>query len=243
MQFEVKGNFNKPKILLVHAMFIDGRCFKKLVGYLENDYCIIIPTLDGHGTDGTVFHSVQEEADSIIEYLYENNILKLELIAGISLGGLIAFEVFRRKQIEIKHIFLDGTPFILLPSYKRKFMKFLFVRVVHSIKKHPDKKGILDKMFSKSAGEMKEVCLRMTDESIKNLSEACYTYQLPETIELRNETVSFMYGTAEKASMCIPTIKKYTNTKLIIKKGFKHCQFISDFPKEYSELLCKIIKG
>jgi esterase/lipase len=243
MQFKVKGNYNHPKILLVHAMYTDWRCFQTLVGYLENEYCIIIPTLDGHGTDDTVFHSVQEEADNIIKYLYENNISKLELIDGISLGGIIAFEVFRRRQIEIKHMFLDGAPFVLLPAYKRKFMGFLFKRVAHSVKKHPDKIGILDKKFPKFAREMKEICFRMTDESIKNLSEACYTYQLPETIELGNETITFMYGTAEKASMCIPTVRKYTNTKLIIKEGYKHCQFISDFPKEYFEQLKRIMNG
>lgn len=243
MQFKVKGNFNKPKILLVHAMYTDARCFETLADYLTDDYCVIIPTLDGHGTDDTVFHSVQEEADNIIEYLHENNFSKLELIAGISLGGIIAFEVFRRRQIEIKHMFLDGAPFVLLPLYKRKFMGFLFKRVVHSVKKHPDKKGILDKKFPKFSKVMKEVCLRMADESIGNLSEACYTYQLPETIELGNETITFMYGTSEKASMCIPTVKKFTNTELIIKEGFGHCQFISDFPKEYSELLCKIVEN
>jgi hypothetical protein len=52
-----------------------------------------------------------------------------------------------------------------------------------------------------------------------------------------------MYGTAEKASMCIPTVRKYTNTKLIIKEGYNHCQFLSDSPKEYSEQLSKIING
>lgn len=153
---------------------------------------------------------MKEEADNIIEYLNENCISKLELIAGISLGGIIAFEVFRCRQIEIRHVFLDGAPFVLLPPCKRKFMGLLFKRVAHSIKKHPDKKGILDKKFPKSAGIMKEVCLRITYESIKNLSEACYKYKLPETIELGNVTVSFMYGTAEKTSMCIPTVKRYT---------------------------------
>lgn len=241
MQFEVKGDLTQPKILLVHAMYTDNRCFEELAGYLIQDYCVIIPTLDGHGTDATVFHSVYEEADNIIEYLHSNGILQLELISGISLGGLIAFEVFRRRQIEIKNMFIDGAPFVLMPLYKRKFMGLVFKRVAHSVKKHPQKIGILDKMFPQYAWMMKEVCLRITDESIRNLSEACYTYQLPEAIELDDETVTFMYGTAEKASMCIPTVRKFTNTRLIIKEGLNHCQFLSDFPKEYSEQLYEIM--
>jgi esterase/lipase len=122
MQFKVKGNYNHPKILLVHAIYTDWRCFETLMGYLENDYCIIIPTLDGHGTDDTVFHSVQEEADNIIEYLYENNILKLELIAGISLGGLIAFEVFRRKRIN--RLLLCLSYWDVRRTYNHKFLLY-----------------------------------------------------------------------------------------------------------------------
>lgn len=92
-------------------MFFDGRCFEEISEFLKEDYCVIIPTLDGHGTDDTIFQSVQVEADKIIAYLKQNNITDLELLLGISMGGIIAFEVYRRKQLVTKHVFLDGVPF------------------------------------------------------------------------------------------------------------------------------------
>lgn len=237
MQFEIKGNIDKPKILLIHPMYIDGRCFNTLIHYLSDDYCVIIPTLDGHGKDDSVFHSVKEEADLIIKYLHENAITELELIAGISLGGIIAFETFIRKQIKIKHALIDGAPFILLSSLRRKIMFHIFRMVTHSVKKHPQRTNIFDKKFPSYSRIMKEICLHITDESIKNLSEACYTYQLPKSIELEDETVTFLYGTAEKASMCLPALRKYTNTRLILREGYKHCEFISNYPREYAWLI------
>lgn len=241
MTFQIIGDLSRPKILLIHAMYMDNRCFRMLSGYLSEDYCLILPTLNGHGADHTVFHSIQEEADQIIAYLQKSGITEIEMIAGISLGGLIAFEVFRRKQTKIKHLFTDGAPFILMPKYRRKIMGFLFKRVAHSIRRNPQKKGIIDRKFSGAATIMKEVCCRMTDESIRNLSEACYTYRLPETIDLDRETVTFLYGTAEKAGRCIPAVKRYQDAQVIVKDGYRHGQFLSESPKEYADLLRGII--
>jgi pimeloyl-ACP methyl ester carboxylesterase len=223
-------------------MFANGKCFGELSEILKKDYCVIVPNLDGHGTDDTVFHSVQEEADKIIDYLKQNNITNLELLLGTSLGGIIAFEVFRRGQIVVKHLFLDGAPFIQFPGIMRKIMGVAFKKVAYSAKNNSNNNIILDKKFPKFASQMKDVCSHMRDESIRNLPDACYTYKLPEYIELNGNTVTFMYGTKEKARMSIPKIKKYTNAELITKDGFSHCQFLSDDPQGYVELLYKIMK-
>lgn len=242
MTFQITGDPDRPKILLVHAMYMDGRCFEKLANDLAGDFCIILPTLNGHGADHTVFHSIQEEADQITAYLRKSGITEIEMIAGISLGGLIAFEVFRRQQIKIKHLFTDGAPFILLPKYRRRIMEFLFKKVAHAIRRNPQKRGIIDRRFPAAAAIMKEVCCRMTDESIRNLSEACYTYRLPETVDLEDhETATFLYGTAERAGRCIPDVRKYQNAQVLVKDGYRHGQFLSESPKEYADLLRRII--
>ncbi len=243
MTFQINGEPDRPKILLVHAMYTDSRCFEKLADELAGDFYVIRPTLNGHGTDHTVFHSIQEEADQILAFLQENGIRELELIVGLSLGGLIAFEVFRRRQIKIRHLFTDGAPFNLWPKYRRRAMEFILKGTAHSIQRNPQKKGIIDRKFPGAAGMMKEVCRRMTDESIRNLSEACYTYRLPEALDLHGETVTFLYGTAEKAAACIPALRNYQNARIILKEGYRHGQFLSESPNEYAELLRKIIHG
>lgn len=95
-------------------------------------------------------------------------------------------------------------------------------------------------MFPSYASEMKQICRNMDNESIKNLAKTCYTYHLPEHIELsENQTVTFMYETAEKTSMCIPKIKKYTNCNLIINDRYRHCEFLSKAPELYVKMLTK----
>lgn len=85
---------------------------------------------------------------------------------------------------------------------------------------------------------MKQRCRNMDNKSIKNLTKTCNTYHLPERIELsENQTVTFMYGTAEKASMYIPRIKKITNCNLIINDGCRHCEFLSKAPELYAKML------
>lgn len=54
MKFETIGNYEKPKILLVHAMFASSESFLPLVEYLKDKYYVIMPTLNGHSKDEKV---------------------------------------------------------------------------------------------------------------------------------------------------------------------------------------------
>lgn len=82
------------------------------------------------------------------------------------------------------------------------------------------------------------ICRNISDESIKNLTRTCYTYSLPDKIELAsNQHLTFIYGTAEKAKMCIPTVKAYKNCRLIVKDGYKHCEFLSKETAVYAKMI------
>jgi hypothetical protein len=53
----------------------------------------------------------------------------------------------------------------------------------------------------------------------------------------------FIYGSAEEARMCIPTVERFMNTQIIVKKGSKHCRFLGEYPEEYTEVLVRIMSG
>lgn len=241
MQFVQKGNSEGPRLVLIHAMYTDGTVFDALSERLCADYRLIIPTLDGHGTDGTVFHSVGEEADGLIDYLDENGLWPIELVYGISLGGIIAFEVCRRRAKDIGHGLFDGAPFVHMPPLRRKFMAVMFRHVAHAARRRPGKKGILDREFPGEAGLMKRVCGRISDESIDNLAQACYTYILPEALE-PGMKVTFLYGSEERAAVCVPEVKKLSGAKVLVREGCGHCQFLSSEPDNYAKLISEIAK-
>lgn len=239
MRFKTLGNSNKPVAVLIHAMFISEEMFRNISVRLEATHYVIMPTLDAHSLEEhTTFLSVQDEANKIFEYLLKNDIQNIDILLGTSLGGIIAFELFMQKKITVSNIFLDGAPFICFSDFRIKFMASIFKRIAHKSAKSPDRQNILDKLYPEYSATMKKICGNMSDESIKNLAYACYSYKLPEKINLTFEqSLTFLYSTNEKAKICIPTVKKYTNCNLIVKEGYAHCGFLSKEPKAYVEML------
>lgn len=239
MKFTSSGSPRNPAVLLIHAMFLSEHMFQAVTSLLEEQYLVIRPTLDSHDvSDNSEFLSAQDEAAKILRYLQDHRITELEILAGISLGGIVAFEVFRQNLIPVRRVFLDGAPFIRLSGFRIAFMTYVFQWIAHTSARYPDKKNVLDKLFPAHAEEMKRICAKISDTSIGNLAKACYTCELPDAISLNDgQSLTFLYGTKEKASMCIPSLKKYTTCRLLIKEGYHHCEFLSKEPGKYAEML------
>lgn len=114
MIFKTAGVSGKPIILIVHAMFMSYNMYNELIKLLKDNYYIILPVLDGHDLcETSAFISAEDEAKKIISYLNENDISQIDILLGTSLGEIIAFEVFRKKEVNVRKLFLDGAPFIL----------------------------------------------------------------------------------------------------------------------------------
>lgn len=68
MIFEQKGNTENPKMMFIHAMYCNSNEFDELAKMLADKYCLIIPTLDGHAGDGSVFKSAEDETGLLPDY-------------------------------------------------------------------------------------------------------------------------------------------------------------------------------
>lgn len=240
MKFETIGNYEKPKILLVHAMFAAAESFLPLVEYLKDKYYVIMPTLDGHSKDEKGdFLSLKNEADQIIAYLKKNNIDDLEIILGTSLGAIIAFEVYSRNEININKVFLDGAPLFKFSSFLQKIAEKKFWKICCMFRQKPEKTlEKIDKLFPGLGKLMLSVCTQMSEKSCKNLSRACFSFVMPELNEKQQKKIVFMYGTKEPARMCMGRLKRYKYSHILMRKGYKHCGYLLENPKEYADMLC-----
>lgn len=239
MKFKTIGNKENPAILLIHAMFVTPDSFSALIEYLKDDYFIIMLILDGHSKDeNSHFISVEDETLKIINYLDENNIENLSFILGTSLGAIIAMEVYSKANIKINKVFLDGGPFFKFGPILKSIMRRKFWNVCDNIKKDPEKsKKELDKAFPSISALMLNVCSFISKANVLNLSDACYSYNLPNLTENSQKKITFIYGTKEIARFAIPFIKKYKYSTIVKKKDLSHCEFILNYPYEYSLLL------
>lgn len=241
MKFKTIGNPNGHTILLIHAMFATSESFLTLIEYLKEDYFMIIPTLDGHDkNENSIFLSIEDEADKILTYFQDNNIKELDFVLGTSLGAIIAFEVYKRNEIRINKVYLDGGPFFKFGSAIQKIAIKKFCNICSKIRKDPQNSiKKLDKLFPSWGKQMSEVCCHITEESVKNLARDCYSFTLPDLEVTAQKSVIFLYGTKEPARLCIFRLKKYKYSRIIKKSGFKHCGYLLSNPKEYAEMLKK----
>ena len=74
MTFQTLGNRQNPAVMLIHGMISSGADCEPFGRCLADEYYVILPTLDGHGNDGTDLLPLEGEVDRLVGYLKENDI-------------------------------------------------------------------------------------------------------------------------------------------------------------------------
>jgi hypothetical protein len=85
----------------------------------------------------------------------------------------------------------------------------------------------------------------ITDESIKNENECCYTFDFPKFDEGYQKNLCFFYAKEEKAyRTCIKGVKKaypYANYKVV--SGYGHLTYSAKNTEKYTVIVRKFING
>lgn len=84
----------------------------------------------------------------------------------------------------------------------------------------------------------------LTDETLKNQVECCYTFDFPQFQKNMENKFHFLYGQSEKAyKLCFKGTKKaYPDANYIVKKSYGHCTYMAKNREDYVILLCEIMK-
>lgn len=174
----------------------------------------------------------------MLAYLKDNSIKELDFMLGTSLGAIIAFEIYKRNEIRINKVYLDGGPFFKFGALLQKVAAKKFCNICSEVRQNPQKAiNKIERLFKGLGNEMCEVACHITEESIKNLAHACYSFTLPNLKPVEQKSVVFLYGTKEPARFCIFRLRKYKYSRIIKKNGFSHCGYLLSYPKEYAEML------
>ena len=260
MTFNTLGEKNNPAVLLIHGMVSDWKDCEPYGKHLADRYYVIMPTLDGHGKDGTDLLPLECEVDKLVGYLKENGITSLALVQGSSMGAEIALAVIKRlteEGISFRCGFLDGGPFFHFNPVFRAFMRKKFKSLVkifdtddheaayNAMMNHP-----FLKFLAKDKGEQYEPLIKsMTQErrhfskqSVKNMVEICYKCDLPELNEDVQKKLIFFFSDEEPARKSRKRLMKaYPSAGYRDVEGYAHCGYQAVFPEKYAEMLDKAI--
>jgi len=116
----VRTGGDKPPVVLLHGLMLNGACWTPLARVLEKDYDVIMPDARGHGyssapNHGYCYDNLAADVVSLIDVLE----LATPVLLGHSMGGITAAVVASQKPKRLRGLILVDPPF-LTPQLQRE---------------------------------------------------------------------------------------------------------------------------
>lgn len=111
-------------VLLVHGFPLSGVLWDEVVERLRGEFRLIVPDLRGHGASGASPQaSMRRYAEDLLAVLHAAGEERPVALVGLSMGGYVAFEFYRRHPERVRAMVLANTratrdsPEVLLGRY------------------------------------------------------------------------------------------------------------------------------
>lgn len=261
MTFDTLGNKTNPAVVLIHGMMCSSKECIPFGKELADEYFVIMPTLDGHGKDGTDLLTVDKEALKIISYLKEQNIDFVTMLQGSSMGAEVALEVKRQADlngIKTGLCFFDGGPFFHFTPWFRAVMRMRFRKLVNILNTdNPEEalekfqnnkflKFIIKDKIKQASGIIRSLVSErktFSDTTVKNMVNICYKCDLPVFDPTTQERMVFFFSNEEPARKSRKRLLK-TYPHAIFKDidGYSHCGYQASEPSKYAQMLKELIR-
>ena len=98
-------------LLLVHGFPLDHQMWDGQIGDLADDFHVIAPDLRGFGRSDCYDHTVlmEQYADDLAHLLNALGIDQQVILCGLSMGGYIAWQFWKRHAARLSHLILCDT--------------------------------------------------------------------------------------------------------------------------------------
>lgn len=249
MNFHTFGNKSRPAMLLIHGMLTPWRIWQEAAEHFSEDYFVIVPALDAHEEDTrSEYISVEQESEKIISYCLANVSGDIAVLCGISMGGVIAFEIFKSGKLTIDKLVLDGAPLVGFNKLMGAMMKNQYKSLIH--KSQLRVKGVM-RSFKKNFLPEKyldsylAIADRMSDTSIENIIGSLSKNRLEGFSSASKTKILFCFGT--KGNEGISETSAFTLKGLYSRLTLKcfqkctHCYYISFKPQKWIEEITPFI--
>lgn len=256
MRFDYYGSKTNPCMIMLSGSFCPGKCMEYIYTKLYNDFYIIVPTYNGHYEGSGEFTTRQNEAAEIIQCLIDNNISNIKMIYGQSMGAEIGMELISQlgsAGIGFDCAFFDGGPFIVLSKMYKAFMYFKFKTMINIIRKKSVDELLEWKFINQFTNgdtsslrrmieNVAEISPYISNRSIKNENECCYTFNFPVLDEKTQNKLYFFYAKEEKAcKTCFKFVKNaYPDAHFKVVKGYGHLTYSVRNTDKYVDCLKRI---
>lgn len=248
MKLHEFGNVNAPTMVLIHGVLTPWQIWDAQIRSFEKDYHIFVVALSAHTEEeASEFISLEAEVSDIITALQAHDVTEIHALCGLSLGGVIAHEIWKTGTLSIKHLVLDGAPLVPFPFGSGGIMTNNYIKIIHKSKARDPKvlasfkKNFLPEKYLDSYLKIADF---MTDESMANIIKAADTGNLCTCVDNKSK-ILFIHGTKgnEMLSKKVGKLirKAYPETEVICFKGDMHCYKAIYEPEKWVEVVKQFI--
>ncbi len=250
MQFHEFGDKNNPVIILIHGALTPWQIWERQIRYFSDRYFVIVPALDAHTEEEpSEYISAEDEAEKIIAYLINNFGTNVFLLAGLSMGGVVANKMFESKKLDIKHLVFDGAPLVKVPRIMESVMINNYSSIIHGSQKREKKvlqnfiKYFLPQKFLSAFLNFADT---MSDESVKNIVKSACRGEIQKALDTDTK-ILFLHGTKTNEMFAITAAKKmkkiYTDVTVKIFKGYAHGELVIYRSEEWCAVVNSFFAG
>lgn len=241
------GSANSKVIMLLHGGGLSWWSYRDLTQYLQQEYHIIIPILDGHSGSDKAFTTIEDNALEIIQYIDEHFNGSVTLIGGLSLGGQILVEMLSLRQDICKVAFIESA--LVFPMKMTNRLIKMSIDLSYGLIKQTwfAKLQFQSLKIKKSLFEeyYQDTC-NITKENMIAFLKANSSYRVKERFAHTQAKVFVFVGGKEQPIM-IRSAKKLheliPTSCLEIKDQLYHGQFSISQAQEYAEKVKSVLKG
>lgn len=231
MNFHIFGEPSNPVIVLIHGVLTPWQIWREQIEHFREHYHVIAVALDAHEEErSSSFISIQDEAEKIENYIIENCGSQVFAVCGLSMGGVIAHQMWINGTFGIQKLIMDGAPLKTVPKLATKIMTNNYLTIIHKSKKRDPKtlesfkKQFLPERYLESYLKIAD---NMDDDSVRNIVSAAMAHKLRTDMDSETD-VLYIHGTKGNevvSSKVGKQLKKhYPQYMVICFDGYKHCE-------------------
>lgn len=250
MTFHTCGNPGAPAILLIHGVLTPWQIWEEYISHYKDSYRVIAVGLDAHeGDKASEFISVQDEAEQIERYITDNCGGKVFAVCGLSMGGVIAHELWKNGRITIEKLVMDGAPLKAIPKLAINIMVSNYLKIIaKSVQRDPKTLSAFKRSFlpEKFLDAFLQIADNISESSVKNIVSSACSQNLCTDISSDTD-VLYMHGTkgneiiSKKVGKLIA--KHYPAARVVCFDGYKHCEAAIYKPQEWLKYVDEFLIG
>ncbi len=249
MIFYEFGDKSNPIVILIHGMLTPWQMWEKQIEYFSDQYFVIVPALDAHiEEEPSEYISAEAEAEKIAEYVINNYGKDIFLLAGLSMGGVVANKIFESGKLRINHLVFDGAPLVKSPRIMESIMIKNYISIIQGSKKREQKvlqNFVKHFMPERFLAPFLKFADTMSDESVANIVKSSCRCDIHKTADTDTK-ILLLHGTKANEMFAKKAAKKmkkaYPDVTVKVFKGYAHGELAIYHPREWHEMVSIFLK-